>query len=265
VGDFAVGLLRTYGPAAGFGVVALFIFFAHLTAAPGTQVSVLFGLLSYTKRGSAGGAPAGGARSHRKILYVKVNYLSDKTSAAHPFYERVVNRLDPEDRNIAVYDEAVYYTLEMFPTRRAIEGRKDSSSGVVDSRMLVPWRPELASRDDNRDFVDLEPADDSDTLLTVSHFENGLQGRHQDFATAVPEGAEYARLVVDFSSVPGAHLFISAEKACVTTSDDREIPIGFTPCGGSIFMASHTPTGKGQKLRMYFTFDWSRAPRPPVA
>ena len=205
-------------------------------------------------------------RMHRKILYVKVVYLSDRTAAgAEPFYERIVNRLEPVDRSVPVYDEAIYYTLELFPKKRAIEGRRDNSSGVADTSIVVPWRDEVPFADATertaKQIVMVDVPKDTDTLLTVSHFENGLQGKdHQDFATKIPEGAEYARLVVDFSSVPGASLFISPRYACVSTESVDGTKVGIIPHGESVYAASAKPSGKGQRLKMYFNFDWPKAP-----
>jgi len=206
------------------------------------------------------------ARTHRKILYVKVVYLSDRAATgAEPFYERVVNRLETADRNVPVYDEAIFYTLELFPKKRAIEGRRDNSSGVADTSIVIPWRDEVPFNDDtertDKRIVMVDVPEDTDTLLTVSHFENGLQGKeHQDFATKIPEDAEYARLVVDFSSIPGASQFISPRYACVSSESVDGTRVGIIPHGESVYAAIAKPSGKGQRLKMYFNFDWSKAP-----
>ena len=207
-------------------------------------------------------------RAHRKLLYVKVTYLSNMSApGAQPFYRRVVSRLKEPDRFVDVYDEAIYYTLELLPEKRAIEGRRDNSSGVVDSSLVIPWRDEIPFPDVTekamKEMVIVEVPENTDTFLTVSHFENGLQGKdHQDFATKMPEGADDARLVVDFSSVPGANSFVSPRYACVSTEGTDGAKIGVVARGESVYTASAKPTGKGQRLKMYFDFDWSKAPRP---
>jgi len=207
----------------------------------------------------------GPARGYRKILYIKVTYLSDKAAGGAPFYTRVVSRL--QDPNIAVYDEGVYYTLELFSTKKEIGARTDRSTGVVDPRMLIPWKDRIVPREttarSSRESVEMNANEDSDTLLTVSHFDNGLQGKeNQDFAADVPEDAEYVRLVVDFSSVPGAGLFVLPKEAYIVSANGASSLAAITACGDSVYMLLRENARKGEMLRMCFSFDWSRLPRP---
>lgn len=90
--------------------------------------------------------PAALVGRYKKLLYVKVTYLREKTAGATPVYYREVERLAEEARTVDVYDEAVYYTLEIFPSKKKIERRTDQSSGVVDPRMIIPLRYPLVFR-----------------------------------------------------------------------------------------------------------------------
>ena len=78
-------------------------------------------------------------RRFRKLLYVKVNFLANQKTQAAPFYKRTVERLDGPERIVPVFDEAVYYTLKLFPEQRTLGPEQDSSSGVVDPRLVIPW------------------------------------------------------------------------------------------------------------------------------
>ncbi len=213
-------------------------------------------------------APAANSKSrrpaslYRKVLYVKVTYLSDRAKAAAPFYNRTVQRLEESERAVPVFDEAVYYTLELLPATAPVGMRKDRSSGVVDSRVVIPWQDEVIFRDAGasqlKGFIQLEPDTDSDTFLSVSHFENGLQGKSQDMCTDVPQDAEYVRLIVDFSSVPNSARFISADRATVSLKEWKEaVPI--TRCGPGLFSVVCKDVKKNSVITMFFTFDWSRA------
>jgi hypothetical protein len=257
-----------------FVLLVIAAYGVHEAVKDGREVTLLKIISLGPKPGSSPAAAVAGGkvaaaeeRAHRKILYVKVTYLSDKSlPGAKPFYRRVVSRLKEPERSVDVYDEAVYYTLELLPEKRAVEGRRDNSSGVVDSSLVIPWRDEIPFPDSTekavKEMVMVDVPEDTDTFLTVSHFENGLQGKdHQDLATKMPEGADYVRLVVDFSSVPGANVFVSPRYACVSTADGTDgAKVGVVARGESVYTAVAKPTGKGQRLKMYFDFDWSKAP-----
>jgi len=205
-------------------------------------------------------------RRFRKLLYVKVNFLANQKAQGTPFYKRTVSRLDEADRTVPVFDEAVYYTLKLFPDERSLGPEQDSSSGVVDPRLVIPWLNQLEFHSDGAQFtkslVEIEAKADSDTMLSVSHFLNGLQGRHQDFGTYADEDAESLRLVVDFSSIPNADNLVTMdgaqlllEKRPVETDE-----LTFRSCGGSVYMAYCKNVKKGSLLKMQFTFkNWEPA------
>ncbi len=195
--------------------------------------------------------PSSQSRTFRKLLYVKVNYLANQKTQAAPFYKRNVMRLDEPDRLVPVFDEAVYYTLKLYPDTRTLGPEQDTSSGVVDPRLVIPWLNQLEFHSKGAKFtktmVDIEPKADSDTMLSVSHFLNGLQGRNQDFGTYADEDAESLRLVVDFSSVPNAADFITMEGAQLLV-EDRVVEtddLTFRSCGESVYMAYCKDVKKG--------------------
>jgi len=212
-----------------------------------------------------GGAddPKAEPRRYRKLCYVKVNFLANRKTKATPFYVRTVERLASQDRAVAVYDEAVYSTLKLFPSTRMLGAEQDQSSGVVDPRLVIPWLSEVEFHTELaqhvQQSVDIEAKAESDTMLSVSHFLNGLQGATQDFNTFADEDAESLRLIVDFSSIPNAGERIVLDKyellvnkAPVDTDDLKH-----QRCGEAVHMAHCAHVKKGSVLRMCFSFkDW---------
>ena len=200
--------------------------------------------------------PAGPQRRYQKLLYVKVTYLRAKAADAAPVYRRKVERLDDDCRMVDVYDEAVYYTLELFPSRKKVDRRTDQSSGVVDPRMMIPLQYPLTSGDKfagrAANTAQMDVTGETDTLLTVSHFVNGLQGTEQEFASRVEEDAEYARMIVDFSSIPDADKLVQQRSAWVRR-DGKDQAATADSLGQSIYLVSCESAKAGDYLGMSFT------------
>jgi hypothetical protein len=207
------------------------------------------------------------ASGYRKLLYIKVTHLIQQTPSAKPIYTRTLDRLEASERQVPVYDEALYYTLELFPAKRPLEARTDSSSGAVDARMVIPWQDIVRFQQDTTATIaklaQMDVNDDTDTLLTISHFENGLQGNHQDFKSFVAEDCEEIRLAVDFSSIPGAENFVSLKNAFLDCkANNKSQAIGGAPITPTLFVASTKEGKKGDVLRLAINIDWTRAPQP---
>ncbi len=201
-------------------------------------------------------------RGYRKILFVKVTCLTDRTRVTKPVYIREVPRLKPSERAVAVFDEAVYYTLELLPKKTLTEPRKERTSGVVDPRLVLPWQDEVQFRDaaakQIKEWVQLESNQETDTFFSVSHFENGLQGEEQDIGTDVREDAEWVRVVADFSTVPNATKFITATRACIRLNGQEELAPISQP-GPGVFTVMCKEVKKDAMIVIYFKFDWDRA------
>jgi hypothetical protein len=207
------------------------------------------------------------ASGYRKLLYIKVTHLIQQKSNAQPIYTRTLDRLEASERQVPVYDEAVYYTLELFPAKRPLEARTDSSSGAVDARMVIPWQDIVRFQQDTTATIakmaQMDVDNDTDTLLTISHFENGLQGNHQDFKSFVAEDCEEIRLAVDFSSIPGAENFVSLKNAFLDCkANNKAQAIGGAAITPTLFVASTKEGKKGDVLRLAINIDWTRAPQP---
>jgi hypothetical protein len=247
------------------GVIVLFIMgiTVYLASKQTLDYNVALGPVRIILRPAKATEALASKAGYRKLLYVKVTHLSDRTIAA-PAYHRTVERLIPSERSVPVYDEAVYYTIEIYPSERPLSSRTDRSSGVVDSRLLIPWLDQIEFRDAGasiiKEMVQIDVAD-SDCVLAIAHFLNGLQGPdNQDFASYLPEDSNDFRLVVDFSSIPNAEKFITLKGAFIDRKfDNRPHSVGTAPIGPSLYMVSCNDGKKGDVIRMCFNFDWSRA------
>ncbi|HXC94496.1 MAG TPA: hypothetical protein VNU92_02290 [Edaphobacter sp.] len=207
------------------------------------------------------------AAGYRKLLYIKVTYLTQKTATARSIYTRTLDRLEPTERDVTVYDEALYYTLELFPSRRVLEARTDSSSGSVDARIVIPWQDNVRFQQDTTakiaKIAQMDINDETDTVLSISHFLNGLQGDHQDFKSLVAEDCEEIRLAVDFSSIPGAEKFVTLKNAFLDRkADNKSLAIGGAAISPTLFVTSTKEGKKGDVLRLSINIDWNRVPQP---
>jgi hypothetical protein len=205
---------------------------------------------------------------YRKLLYIKVTHLTQQTATASPIYTRILDRLEPSERQVAVYDEAVYYTLELFPSSAPRNARSDSSSGSIDARMVIPWQDKVRFQQDTAAAIakiaQMDVTEPTDTVLTISHFENGVQTKeHQNVKTLIEEDAEEVRLVIDFSSIPGAETFVTLENAFLDRkADNSSQSVGGSAITRTLFVASTKDGKKGDVLRINFNIDWTRAPKP---
>jgi hypothetical protein len=212
-------------------------------------------------------APKPPPRRFSKLLYVKVNHLANRKTQTLPFYERTVARLAEPERKVPVFDEAVYYTLKQFPEKRPQGLEEESSTGVVDPRLLIPWLDQVEfnspQAEQSKSLVEIKTKADSDTMLSVSHFLNGLQGCNQDFGSYADEDAESLRLVVDFSSIPNAGDFIKMEGAELMAGKQpvQSDTLSVRSCGDSVYVANCRDVKKGSLLTMRFTFkNWETSP-----
>lgn len=196
---------------------------------------------------------------YEKLMYIKVLHLSKMEDGKPPIYSRNVERLGKE---VPVYDELVYYSLNVFSKPQENFTFTVRSSGVADPRPVHPWvgKLEFSDKDSQliHNMVQANVNKTSRTYALVSYHVNGLQPGHEDVATKMDRDTLYARLVVDFSSIPGAAtLFKVRPKASLRTGDISE-PIGIEEYSPEIFSVTRTNLKEGQVLRIEFALDWTK-------
>jgi hypothetical protein len=196
---------------------------------------------------------------YEKLLYVKVLHLSKMQDDKPPVYSRVVERLSKE---ISIYDELVYYSLNVFSKSQENFSFSFSSSGVADPRPVHPWVGKLgfAYRDSQffEKTVQSTVNKSSRTYAVVSHHFNGLQPGHEDVQTKVDRDTRYARLVVDFSSIPGAAALFKVRPKAFLRTDDLSEPLGIEEYTPEIFAVTRDNVKEGQVLRIEFSLDWTK-------
>lgn len=203
-------------------------------------------------------ASEGSLSQYRKVLYVLVTHLRTEKAGDPPAYRRTIDRLPAGEQQVDVYDEAVYYTLERFPETQKVPRRHEESNGAIDPRLVIPWMHPMVYGDANsgraRGAVQVESHDATDTMLTVSHFVNGLQHAQEDFTSRIEYDAEYARLVVDFSSIADAASRVRPARALLRRAG-QDAPLAVSTVGESTYMIECTPARAGDYLVLYVTID----------
>jgi len=196
---------------------------------------------------------------HEKVVYIKVVHLSKMEDGKPPIYSRIIERLGKE---VPVYDELLYYSLSVFSKRQADLTFTFRSTGVADPRPVHPWidKVEFSDKDSQiiHNMVQANVNKASHSYALVSYHVNGLQQGHEDVAARMDRDTQYARLVLDFSSIPGAgSLFKVRPKASLRTGDTSEC-IGIEEYSPEIFSVARNDLREGQVLRIEFALDWSK-------
>jgi hypothetical protein len=210
-------------------------------------------------RGTAAAPVAEAPLVYQKLLYIKVLHLSKMEEGKPPVYTRSIERLGKE---IPVYDELVFYSLNVYSKPQENFTFTFRSSGVADPRPVHPWVGKLEFSDkDSQAILNMVQANvnkSSHSYAVISHHFNGLQPGHEDVATKLDRDALYARLVVDFSSIPGAAgLFKSHPKGSLRTGDATE-PLGIEEYSPAIYSVTRDNVKEGQVLRIEFALDWTK-------
>ena len=205
---------------------------------------------------------------YHKLQYVKVVSLTDRSKMPAPVYTRCVGRLKPEDRNVPVYDEAVYYTLERFPEKRKLTTRTNSSSGAIDPRMIIPWQEKFFNTfTDGMSVpgtVNFVLKDETDTFLSVCHYANGLQRSQESFTTITYEKTNDIRLIVDLSSIPSIDRIIVDTPIAVIVRADGKAQEQFDAqlLSPGVYTVTCNDAMPDDALKIIFNFDRTRAARP---
>lgn len=194
-----------------------------------------------------------------KYAYIKVLHLRRRKPGCPPVYRRFIKRLNQQ---IDVYDEVMLFRYEMFPRKKQNYNTVDRSSGIVDLQVLHPWQEELEFPDKGAKGVPgvIAPviSQTSHTYFTAAHYFNGFQEGNEDFAIKMTQDTGEARLIVDFSSLPGFQSII------------KNLPAGYLRCPGGeerldlreinpgVYQLLGKNLQKDEVLRMDFTIDWDK-------
>lgn len=207
-------------------------------------------------------APGEGTQDmgYQKLMYVKVLHLSKKEEGKEPFYFRVIDKLGGKE--IPVFDETLFYSLNVYSQPRERYSFNFRSSGIIDLRVAHPWLENLIFPDKDEQLLEGSVKQlvtiPSNAYLIVSHHINGLQPGHEDFGMRMDEDTRYARLVVDFSSLPYSHPILLENPQGVLSTGEKEMPVGVIQHFPSVYSISKEDLKKGQVLRMDLKIDWEK-------
>jgi hypothetical protein len=201
----------------------------------------------------------------QRLTYIKVIHMARKEAGREPIYRRAIERL--KHKSIFVYDEELFVTVVTYSAEQPTHKWDYRSSGVVDPGSIFPWKSKLVFSDkglaDDQQYVQQTIAMPSNTCVSMCQVFNGLQPGHEDLAMKMWGDTDHARLVVDFSSIPEAHLIFKVTQA-VSRIGNQEEHIEVEECKRSVFTCSHDQLKEGQVLRIDFEIDWDKvdAQRP---
>jgi len=191
-----------------------------------------------------------------KFVYIKVYHLTPMVDGQPPVYEKYISRLS---KTIGVYDEFHYFRLNVFRKPQKNLRYLDRSSGIVDMQIIHPWQSlyfedKGAAKVENvLEQIIKEP---SNVFFTRTMYFNGIQKGNEDVGMRMENDTLEARLLVDFSSIPGFETFQKATPKGAYRSNGREEPVGVIETQPGIYLLSQKNLKKGDVLRMDFNLDW---------
>lgn len=188
--------------------------------------------------------------------YIKILYLSEEKEK--PFYSRFIKRLN---QKFPVYDEAVIFQLNSFSQQQEQCPCGFRSSGIIDLRILHPW---IETRFDAKEDEKAPHSEkhsikkQSNAYLILCHAINNIQpgDDFENMAIEIKKDTKYARIVVDFSSLPIIE-FEEKPKAYITENNIKT-PIGLEEYSSNIYSATKNDLKKGQYLRIEWKVDWDK-------
>lgn len=196
----------------------------------------------------------------QKLAYIKILYLSKMEGGKNPIYHRTIERLGNEE--VSVFDEFVFYSLNIYSQEHEQYSCEFRSSGIIDLRIVHPWKEKLAFPDKDAQFqkgyMKQTINESSNVYYIVCHHYNGLQPGHEDIGMRMDEDTKYARLVVDFSSIPNSELIFKERPKAILRTENEEKSIGIIEKKPSIYSTSQGDLKKGQFLRIDFKIDWEK-------
>lgn len=195
-----------------------------------------------------------------KLLYIKANHLTD-LAAGKPVYKARIQRLG---QDVEVYDEFESFEINVFRNEQSDFQWYTRTSGVVDYRMLYPWdglRNNDVEGQRVLDFVSGTVAEASSTFSANAICYNGFQEGHTNQEMIIEKSTKDARLVVDFSSIPGfdSRVFFTKPPQAIQIYGNgqgtEQVDAEEKPPG--VFIAYCNNVEKGRGMKMNFFLNWA--------
>jgi hypothetical protein len=193
---------------------------------------------------------------HYKFFYVKLYHLTRRSATSRPVYKRFIQRLNT---HVDVYDEAHYFRLNIFDKEQDDFTTVDRSSGVVDLQLLYPWQKLQFSdwgAEKVPNMITHTIKKKSHTFFTRSMYFNGFQEGNTDVAMKMESDTREARMIIDFSSIPGFEMIFKSSPRAYLRTSGMEGPIDITKVHPGIYVVSHNDLQKEDVIIVVFDVDW---------
>ncbi len=198
-------------------------------------------------------------RQLHKFGYAKIYHLSLKSADPKSSFQRYIPRLE---KHIDVFDEYHFFRLSIFRDPQKEFTIQDRSSGTVDMQIIHPWQ-ELFFPDKGAAQVESVLSQtfqqSSNVFFSKTVYYNALQPGHTDFAIKMERDTEEARLMIDFTALPGFEKFITAmPRGIFRNSRGEEESIGVVSGQHQpgTFIVSRKNLKKEEVIGIEFAFDW---------
>ncbi len=210
--------------------------------------------------------PDNDAKVVEKVEYIKMLHLADKTKNAEPVYKKYISRLQQEAE---IFDEAQFAELMIY------SGKPDSnmaynysqSRGTIDMDIIVPRQEESnqvqqlheddSMSDQARAYVDMT----SNVFYSVTNFINAFQRGDTFYQTRADQSIAFARLIVDFSSLPGFTTIHKTEPTAKRYNERKAadiIAVSVTQIKPGIYKCAMENMSPGDVVVMNFDIDWDK-------
>jgi hypothetical protein len=191
-----------------------------------------------------------------KLAYIKYIYI--RRNASEPVYRKYVKRLG---ETIEVRSEYQYYRFNKFSNSNNEITFIDRSTGIVDPKILFPWRQLTFTDVPSKKSKGMLTQDisGSDTYLSVTTYYNGFKEGEEDIGIKVEMDTNITRVIADFSSIVWLpNLFIREPDAYkMELNGSRTKLLGLEKIDDGIYHLESFNMKKGESLLIDFHVNWN--------
>lgn len=190
-----------------------------------------------------------------KMVYVK--YLHIRKESEAPVYQKFIERLD---ETIDVHSEYHYYRFNKFNKDNNSITLTDKSSGVVDLKILYPWKDivftDIPSQKHKGSIT--QDVSNSDTYFCATTYYNGFKEKNEDIGMKMEMDTLCAKIIADFSSIVGLKkLFIKEPDAYKMELNKAKIKlVGLEKISDGVYHIEVHNLKKGEALLLDFHVNW---------
>ena len=195
-------------------------------------------------------------RQAYKFVYIKLYHLKKMEDGAPPACRRYISRLG---REVDVFDEFHYFKVNIFKSPRKNWTVGARSRGVVDMQILHPFQriafSDIGAQEKEGSIRQVIKNKASAFFIRTMYY-NGCQPGNENFAIKMESDTDEARIIVDFTAIPGFEKVVKGYPSGVIRRGDHEEDIAVGETMPGMFMVSSRKLEKWDVIRIDFSFDW---------